>query len=327
MLNTRIAGTGSYLPPDTITNQDLEKLVDTNDQWIRERTGIQERRRADKDQVTSDLALFAATEAIENADCDPKEIEHIIFATTTPDMSMPNCASILQNKLGVGPCGAFDLYAACSGFLYGVSIADLMLQTGVYKKILVVGAEILTRFTDYEDRGTCILFSDGAGAFVLEAQESDESKVYSHHLRSDGSLGELLTLAAGGSATPLSQGAPERTEGFIKMNGREIFKNAIRTMVFCSEQALEKAKLKAEDIDWLIPHQANTRIIDMVAKNFGFPQEKVLNMISHMGNTSSATVPYVFNQAVKNKQIKRGQNVLLTAFGGGITSGSLCLKY
>lgn len=328
MFNSKITGTGSYLPEKILTNFDLEKMVDTNNDWIVERTGIRERRIASPQENTTDLALNASKEALKAANLDPKDIDFIYFATTSSDRIMPNSASVLQAKLGASKCGALDIYAACSGFLYGLSVADAMIKSGVYKNILVVGAEIISRFTDYTDRQTCILFADGAGAVVLSrSEENEDSKIYGHKLRSDGELGDLLTLPIGGSQFPPSAENIEKAGPYITMEGREIFKNATRTMAACCDQVLKEADFPPEKVDWLIPHQANLRIIELVAKRFGFPMEKVIVEIEKMGNNSSATIPICLNKAIHDGRIKRGQNILLTAFGGGITSGSLLMRY
>ncbi len=326
MFSSKISGTGSYLPEKTLTNADLEKMVDTNNDWIVARTGIEERRIASPQENTTDLAAHAARKALEAAQLKPTDIDFILFATTTPDKTMPNAASTLQAKIGAGKCGALDIYAACTGFLYGLSIADQMVSTGAYKNILVVGAEILSRFTDYKDRGTCILFGDGAGAVVL-SRSDDESKIYSHTLTSDGELGELLSLDGGGSQNPASHETVESGSHFVKMEGREIFKHATRTMAKCSAQVLSDASLKSTDVDWLIPHQANLRIIELVAKKFDFPMDKVIVGIQKMGNTSAASIPLCLDQAVRDGKVTRGQNLLFTAFGGGLTSGSLLMRY
>jgi len=327
MINSKITGTGSYLPEKILSNQDLEKMVDTNNEWIVERTGISERRIASPQENTTDLAAKASLQAIKAAGLNPKEIDFIYFATTSPDRPMPNSASVLQAKIGAGKCGALDIYAACSGFLYGLSIADLMIKAGVYKNILVVGAEILSRYTDYTDRGTCILFGDGAGAAVLSASDNEDSKIYGHKLTSDGELGELLTLPLGGSQHPITTENLETVGPYIKMEGREIFKHATRTMAKGCAEVLENAGVEPSEIDWLVPHQANLRIIESVAKKFGFPKEKAIVEIQKMGNNSAASIPICIDKAVNDGRIKRGQNLLLTAFGGGLTSGSLLLRY
>lgn len=328
MFKTKITGIGSYLPEKVLTNKDLESMVDTTDEWILARTGISQRHIADKSQVTSDLALIAAKQALSEAKLSPDDIDFIFFATTTPDHIMPSAACILQHKLGAKNCGALDVFAACSGFLYSMSIADQMIRTGAYKNILIVGAEILSRFVDYEDRSTCILFGDGAGAFVVSrAEEGSKSEILGHKLGADGSLGDLLILPAGGTANPASLETVQEKMHFVKMNGREIFKNAVRAMSQCSKDVLEQTNTDPKDIDWLVPHQANTRIIEAVAKQFDISMDKVVLDIENMGNTSAATIPCAFTTAVKLKGIKRGELVMLTAFGGGLTSGSILLRY
>lgn len=325
---SRIAGTGSYLPEKLLTNADLERMVDTNGAWIVERTGIRQRHMAAPDQVTSDLALIAATRALEAARVSPEEIDLIIFATVSPDQIMPSAACMLQKKLGCRQIMAFDLSAACSGFVYGISVADQFIRTGQYKNILVVGAEILHRYVNYKDRETCILFGDGAGAIVLSrASDQDSSKIYSFHLRSDGALGDLFVLPAGGSAMPFSKEVLDNDLQYVRMKGREIFKNAVRAMSQCCQEALDANAMTIDQVDWLIPHQANVRILDAVAHYFGIPPEKVVVNLHDTGNTSAATIPIALDQFVREGKIQRGQNVLLTAFGAGLTSGSVLLKF
>ncbi len=327
MFTSKITGTGSYLPKKILSNADLEKIVDTNNKWIIERTGISQRRIASPEENTTDLAAKAALQAIKASSLQPSNIDFILFATTSPDKIMPNAASILQTKIGAKHCAALDIYAACTGFLYGYALADQMIQSGAYKNILVVGAEILSRYVDYTDRRTCILFGDGAGAAIISRSDSKNSKVYSHKLCSNGEHGELLTIQGGGSQNPASQKTIDKKLHFIKMEGQEIFKLAIRTMTKTSSETLKKANLSANDVNWLIPHQANLRIIELVAKKFNFPMEKVLIEINKMGNNSSATIPICLDTAIRDKRIIRGHNLLLTAFGGGLTSGSLLLRY
>lgn len=327
MISSKITGTGSYLPEKVLTNHDLEKMVDTNNEWIIERTGISERRIASPHENTSDLAKIASEEAIKSAGLLPKDIDFILVATTSPDRIMPNTACMIQKKIGADKCGALDIYAACSGFLYGLSLADQMIKGGLYKNILVVGAEIITRYVDYEDRGTCILFGDGAGAVVVSRDETGESEIYSHKLSADGSLSELLTLPLGGTQNPATHENVEKGLRYITMEGREVFKNATRVMAKCCEDVLEQANFPAEKLDWLIPHQANIRIIESVAKRFKLPKEKAIIEIEKMGNNSSATIPVSLDRAIRDGRIKRGHNLLLTAFGGGVTSGSLLMRY
>jgi 3-oxoacyl-[acyl-carrier-protein] synthase-3 len=325
---SRIAGTGSYLPEKLLTNADLEKLVDTNDAWIVERTGMKVRHLAAEGQVTTDLALIAAKRALESAKMTAQDLDLIIFCTVTADTIMPSASCVLQAKLGARKVMSFDLSAACSGFVYGLSVADQFIKTGMYKNVLVVGAEILHRFVDYKDRDTCILFGDGAGAVVLtRATEKDDSQILSQHFYADGSLSELFVLPAGGSALPFSQRVLDEKLYYVRMKGREIFKNAVRTMSICSQEAINQAGVKIEEIDWMIPHQANIRILEAVADHFGIEKKKVIINIQEIGNTSAATIPIAFDQAVADGRIKRGNNVLLTAFGAGLTSGAVLLRY
>lgn len=328
MFKSQIKGIGSYLPEKLLTNKDLESMMDTSDEWILSRTGISSRHIADKSQATSDLGLIAAQKAIKEAGLEATDIDFIFFATTTPDQMMPNTACVLQQKLGAKDCGALDITAACTGFLYALSIADQMIRTGAYKNILIVGAEVLSRFVDYQDRTTSILFGDGAGAAVLSrADEGSASEILGHKLSADGNLGDLLSLPAGGSKMPASVETVQERMHFVKMNGREIFKSAVRTMAQCSKDVLERTNTDPKDIDWLVPHQANERIIEAVAKHFDIDMAKVVVDIANMGNTSAATVPCAFNTAIRLNKIKRGDLVMLTAFGGGLTSGSLLLRY
>jgi 3-oxoacyl-[acyl-carrier-protein] synthase-3 len=325
---TRISGTGSYLPEKLLTNADIEKLVDTNDQWIVERTGIRNRHIAADDQATSDLALIAAQRAIEAAGLTAHDIDLIIFCTVSPDQVMPSAACMLQKKLGARQVMAFDLSAACSGFVYGLTVADQFIRTGHFKHVLVIGAEVLHRYVNYKDRETCILFGDGAGAVVASrAEATQDSAILSMHLHSDGNLGDLFVLPAGGSAMPLSQAVLDNDMQYVRMKGREIFKNAVRAMTQCCQEALEANHMTIDQVDWLIPHQANLRILDAVAHYFKIPPEKVVINLHDTGNTSAATVPIAFDQAIRDGRITRGQNVLLTAFGAGLTSGSLMMRY
>jgi 3-oxoacyl-[acyl-carrier-protein] synthase-3 len=328
MYRSRVAGTGSYLPLSVLTNADLEKMVDTNDQWIVERTGIKRRHMASKDQATSDLCLIAAQNALKDAGLSATDLDAIFVCTVSGDQVMPSTACVLQHKLGANDVMAFDLSAACSGFVYGLSVADQFIRTGMYKNILVVGAEVLHRFVDYTDRETCILFGDGAGAWVVSRTSAeDKNVIISSHLHADGGLGDLLTLPAGGSRMPLSEEVLQNRGQFVKMKGREIFKSAVRVMSRCCEEALEANHVKPEEVDWLIPHQANNRIIEAVADRFKFPKEKVVVSVDETGNTSAASIPLAFQMAKDAGKIKRGQTILLTAFGAGLTSGSLLMRY
>lgn len=328
LYTSKILGIGSYTPPRTLTNYDLEKMVDTSHEWIVERTGIVSRRLADPDQVTTDLAYEAALQAIEMAGCTAKDLEMIIFATVSPDQPMPSAACVLQAKLGCSNIMAFDLSAACTGFVYALSVADQFIRTGHYKKILVVGAEILNRLVNYKDRDTCILFGDGAGVAVVgRAEPGEKSGILSSHLHADGNLGELFTLPAGGSAMPLSQKVLDENLQFVRMKGREIFKNAVRTMSNACQEALDANGMTKDDVNWVIPHQANLRIIEAVAKHFGISMDNVIVNLENTGNTSAATIPTALDRAVREGKIQRGDVVLLTAFGAGLTSGSLLMRY
>ena len=328
MYQARIAGTGSYLPTKILSNSDLEKLVDTNDQWIRERTGIVRRHLAAEGEVTSDLALQASLKALQDSGLSPLDIDMIIVATVSGDQTMPSTACVLQNKLGCRNVVAFDLSAACSGFVYGLSVADQFIRTGMYRHVLVVGAEVLHRFVNYKDRETCILFGDGAGAFVVSrAEPQDTQVILSTHLQADGGLGDLFTLPAGGSKLPLTQSVLDQELQFVRMKGREIFKNAVRTLTECSRQALEHNHVSAEQVDWLVPHQANVRILEAVANHFHFPMEKVIVSLEETGNTSAASIPIAFDLARQQNKIQRGQTILLAAFGAGLTAGSALIRF
>lgn len=325
---SRISGTGSYLPEKLLTNYDLEKVVDTNHQWIVERTGIVHRHVAAQDEVTSDLAFKATHKALQEAGLTVQDLDGIIFCTVTGDQVMPSSACNLQAKLGCRSIMAFDLSAACSGFVYGLSVADQFIRNGTHKNILVIGAEIIHRFVNYKDRETCILFGDGAGAWIVSRTNAeDKNVIMSSHLRAEGSLGDLFVLPAGGSKMPFSAEVLETGSQYVKMKGREIFKNAVRTMSSCCQEALEFNKVELRDIDWLVPHQANLRILEAVAEHLEFPKEKVVVAVHETGNTSAASIPTAFEIAKAEGKIKRGQMILLTAFGAGLTAGSLLLKY
>lgn len=325
---SRISGTGSYLPEKRLTNNDLAKLVETNDEWIMDRTGIRARRIAAKGEVTSDLALKATHIALKEAQLEAKDLDMILFATVSPDQVMPNTACVLQHKLGARDCMAVDISAACTGFVYGMAIADQFIRTGMYKHILVVGAEILHPYVNYKDRNTCILFGDAAGVAILSrAEANQDSQIYSSHLHADGGISDLFVLPAGGSAQPFSQHVLDNELQYVRMNGREIFKHAVRTMSQSCAEALDHNKMTPDQVSWVIPHQANIRIIEAVAKHFGISMDKVVVEIEEMGNTSAATVPVALDKAIKDGRIQRGQNIILTAFGAGITSGSVLLRY
>lgn len=318
----RIAGTGSYLPDNIVTNADLEKQVDTNDAWIRERTGIAQRHIALPGQTTSDLAFEAATRAMEAAGVLASEIELIVLGTTTPDIIFPSTACLLQHRLGANGCAAFDVNAACSGFVYALGVADKFIRSGSVKTALVVGAETLSRMIDWTDRGTCVLFGDGAGAVVLKADT--EPGVLSTHLHADGGYEHLLYNPVG-----VSRGFTDEPNHGVKvhMAGSEVFKVAVKTLDSTVDEALHGNGLTRADLDWLIPHQANLRIISATAKRLQLPMDRVIVTIDRHGNTSAASVPLALDEAVRSGRVKRGELLLLEAFGGGFTWGSALIRY
>ncbi len=326
MIHARITGTGSYAPKKIITNQDLEKLVDTSDEWITERTGIKERRIAEKGQTTSDLAYEASRKALKAAGLAAQELDLIIVATMTPDMILPSSACVLQEKLGAKKAAAFDIYAACSGFIYGLSVANAFIKSELHKNILLVGAEVLSRFTDWEDRTTCILFGDGAGAVVLQRQTSKHG-ILSTHLHSDGALGDLIRVPAGGAQHPASHDTIRRRMHFIKMKGNETFKAAVRSLEGVVQEALDHNSVKPEAIDFLVPHQANLRIIQAMAQRLNMPMEKVVITLPKYGNTSAASIPMALDEAVRDGRIKENNLLLFEAFGGGLTWASALVRW
>ncbi|MGD8812755.1 MAG: beta-ketoacyl-ACP synthase III, partial [Thioalkalispiraceae bacterium] len=316
MIYSRITGTGSYLPKKVLTNADLEKIVETTDEWITERTGIKKRHIAEDGETTCDLAEQAARNAIDAAGLDIKDIDLIVVATTTPDRIFPSTACLLQQRLDIHGCAAFDVQAVCTGFIYALGVADKFIQTGSAKNALVVGAETMSRTVDWTDRTTCVLFGDGAGAVVLSA--SDEPGIMSTHLHADGKYEALLTVPAGVSEQPerFRQG-----EAFMQMKGNEVFKMAVNTLGRIVDETLEANNLQKSDIDWLVPHQANIRIINATAKKLSMPMDNVVVTVDEHGNTSAASVPLALDIAVRDGRIQRGQTVLLEAFGGGFTWG------
>lgn len=325
---SRIAGTGSYLPPNVLTNQQLERMVDTSNEWILERTGIANRHIANREQATSDLAYEAAVQAMSAAGVSADKLDAILVGTVTGDQLMPNTACMLQARLGCRSIMAMDLSAACSGFIYAASIADQYVRNGMFQNVLVVGAETLSRIMNYEDRGTCILFGDGAGAAIIgRAPENGKSQILSSHLGATGSLGNLLTLTGGGSRLPFSQEVLDNKAHFVQMKGREIFKSAVRALCDRATEALEANNMTVNDVDWFVVHQANIRIIEAVSDHLGIPAEKQLVNIRETGNTSSASIPILLDQSVRQNKVQRGQTVLLAAFGAGLTSGSMLLRY
>lgn len=319
---SRIIGTGGYLPEKILTNADLEKIVDTSDEWIRERTGIQQRHIAEEGQTTCDLAEQATLRALEMSGIDANTIDLIIVATTTPDKIFPSTACLLQSRLNIHGCPAFDVQAVCSGFVYGLSVADQFIKTGMTKRALVVGAETLSRITDWSDRNTCVLFGDGAGAVILEA--SEQAGILSTHIHADGKYEELLHVPSGPSKLPSTDAVAERS---MQMKGNEVFKMAVNTLSRIAKETLEANGIQKEDIDWLVPHQANLRIIKGTAKKLKLTDEQTVVTVHKHANTSSASIPLALDEAIRDGRIQRGQLLLLEAFGGGFTWGSALIRY
>jgi len=314
MIYSRITGTGSYLPARVMTNQEFAARLDTSDAWIRSRTGIVQRHIAESSQGSSDLALHASVKALEAAGTKPADVDLIIVATSTPDYVFPSTACLLQAKLGVKGCAAFDVQAVCSGFVYGLATADSFIKAGGHKKALVVGAEVFSRILDWNDRGTCVLFGDGAGAVVLSADS--KPGVHASILRADGSYADILSVpgnVCGGAIV----GTP-----FLRMDGQAVFKFAVRVLEESARETLAAAKMALEDLDWLIPHQANVRILEATARKLGLPREKLVVTVDHHGNTSAASVPLALDEFVRSGKIRPGHRVLLQGVGGGFTWGS-----
>jgi 3-oxoacyl-[acyl-carrier-protein] synthase-3 len=314
------------VPRKILDNHDLEKMVDTSDKWITERTGIKERRIADASEAASDLGVKASKKALKGAGVQAKEIDMVIVATVSGDMLMPSTASFIQNKIGAKNAAAFDLNAACSGFLYGLSIADSFIKSGGYKKILLIGTEVLSRFTDWEDRSTCVLFGDAAGAVVLEATRKNAG-IMSTHIHSNGSMWDLICLPGGGSRYPSSKETLRSKKHYIKMKGNETFKVAVRTLENLVTETLKANKLKPSELSLLIPHQANLRIIQATAKRLGLPMDKVVVNLEKYGNTSSASIPMALDEAVQEGRVRSGDYILMEAFGGGLTWASTLVKW
>ncbi|WP_292995862.1 beta-ketoacyl-ACP synthase III [Nitrosomonas sp.] len=316
---SRITGTGSYLPEKILTNLDLERMVDTSDEWIRTRTGITQRHIASEDQVASDLAFYACQNAMKAAGVTNKDIDLIIVATTTPDMIFPSTACILQNKLGIENCPAFDVQAVCSGFVYALATADMFVSSGKCRNALVVGSEIYSKILDWNDRSTCVLFGDGAGAVVLS--QSDQPGILSTHLHANGSYSNILS-APGCISGGKVQGTP-----YINMEGNTVFKFAVKVLEEVVQEAVSKNNLQTTDIDWLIPHQANIRIIQSTAKKLGLPMDKVVVAVDKHGNTSAASIPLALDMAVRDGRIQSDQLILLEGVGGGFTWGAVLLRW
>jgi len=320
-LKAVICGCGAYLPEKILTNAELSKTVDTSDEWIRDRTGIRERHIAAEDEKTSDLAVHAAKAALESAGLKPSDIDLIIVATTTPDLTFPSTAAIVQGKLGIEQGAAFDIQAVCTGFIYALTTAEKFLITGQSKRALVIGAETFSRLLDWSDRGTCVLFGDGAGAFVLEAQSEEEAGVrgiMNSYLRCDGRLVDLLYVDGGVSST--------QTAGYVRMQGNKVFREAVTRISEAMEQVTKQAGIDIQSIDWFVPHQANERIIKGVVKKLGLRNDQVISTIAGQGNTSAASIPLAFYAGREDGRIKQGDLVLLEALGGGLTWGAALLR-
>lgn len=319
-----ILGVGSYVPERVLTNHDLEKMVETSDEWIVSRTGIKQRRIAEETELASDLATQAAAQALQNAKLTPQQVDLIIVATSTPDMHFPSTACVVQHKLGCTNASAFDLSAACSGFIYGLVTAQQFISAGTYRYVLVIGAEVLSKVVDWQDRSTCVLFGDGAGAVVLGPVGSEQG-VVAAKLAAEGAGGDCLTLPCVKEAGPF--GTAEKQLPFIFMQGREVYKFAVKVMVEGAETVLKQAGLTMEDVSLLIPHQANIRIIDHAAKKLGIPKEKVMVNVHKYGNTSAASIPIALYEAYQQGRIRAGQYVLLVGFGGGLTWGAALVRW
>ncbi len=326
MIRSRIIATGSYAPPKILTNLDLEKMVETSDEWIVSRSGIRERRIAEKEVSTSDLGAQAALRALETAGLSPEDLDFIITGTNSPDMFFPCTACFIQAKIGAKKAAAFDVSAGCTSFIHALSLADKFIKEDPSRKVMVLGAEIMSKVTDWTDRGTCVLFGDGAGAVILVGEEG-ESGILSTHLHSDGSLWELLYMPGGGSANPSSHETVDKRMHFIKMAGNQLFKVAVRALADVSQEALKQNGLTSADIDLMIPHQANTRIIEAAARIINFPMEKVFLNIDRYGNTSSATIPIAMDEVSREGKVRAGDLMLLCSFGTGVTWGSAIIRW
>lgn len=327
----KVLGTGMYAPKKIVTNKDLESIVETSDEWIFERTGIRQRHISSTEggEFPTDMALNATRDALKAANLSPNDIDIIIFASVTPDVKLPNSATILQVKLGItNNCACLDIAAACSGFVYGFNMASAMIKTGMIKNALIVGSEMLSREVNWKDRNTCILFGDGCGVAIIgQAEAGSESRVFSSVLSADGTGGEFFDSPIGGSVTPITAEHLENGTHFMQMKGKEMFKVATRTLAENAQKIIAEAGLTLNDVDWVVPHQANIRIIETTAKLIGIGMDKMIVNIQNYGNTSAATVPIAFHEAIADGRIKRGDVVLFDAFGAGLTAGATLLKY
>ncbi|MFM9905059.1 MAG: beta-ketoacyl-ACP synthase III [Pyrinomonadaceae bacterium] len=326
MNNAGIIGMGHSYPAGVLTNADLEKMVDTNDEWITTRTGIKQRHKAGTDEYTSQFGVTAAMQALERSGLEPADIEIIICATTTPDQILPSTGALIQAQIGANNAGAMDVFAACSGFLYGLTMVESMIKTGQIKYALVIGAEVLTKYVDYTDRGTCVIFGDGAGAAVIGPVPEGKG-ILATKIRSDGRYEDQLFSPGGGTKLGTTHETLNNGDHFFKMKGNELFKVAVRSMAEVSAEMLEKSGYTVDDLDLVIPHQANQRITDAVASRLGVPEEKVYSNIAEMGNTSSASIPIAMDECIQSGRIKEGSLVLLTAFGGGVTWGGTVIRF
>jgi 3-oxoacyl-[acyl-carrier-protein] synthase III len=324
--NAGIIGMGHAYPSGVLTNADLEKIVETSDDWITSRTGIKQRHKARDDEYTSQFGSLAAKQAVERAGIDMSEIDIIVCATTTPDQIMPSTGALIQAQIGAVNAAGMDVFAACSGFLYGLTMVESMIRTGQIKYALVIGAEVLTKYVDYTDRGTCVIFGDGAGAAVLGPVNSGKG-ILATKIKSDGRYEEQLYAPGGGTKLGTTHKTIDDGEHFFKMKGNELFKVAVRSMADISAEMLEKAGYTVDDVDLVVPHQANQRITDAVASRLGVPEEKVYSNIAEMGNTSSASIPIALDECIQSGKIKEGSLVLLTAFGGGVTWGGTVIRF
>ncbi|HTM57968.1 MAG TPA: beta-ketoacyl-ACP synthase III [Candidatus Udaeobacter sp.] len=321
-----ISGTGMYVPERVLTNADLEKMVDTTDSWIVERTGIRERRIARDDEPSSEMAVIAVRRALESAKLEPKDIDQIIVVTTTPDRFLPSCACTIQKKIGASNAAAYDVFAACTGFIYGLGLARSLIGSRVAETILVIGVEKLSSIVDYTDRNTCVLFGDGAGAAIVQPAQPGQG-ILAVSMRSDGELGEVLEIPAGGSARPMDEAAVRAKDNTIHMRGKELFKIAVRTMEESLREALNEAGVGMDELKLVIPHQANQRIIDAMRDRLGVPADKVITNIDRYGNTSSASIPISLDEVVREGRLKPGDHVAFVAFGGGVTWGASVMRW
>ena len=324
---SRITGTGSYVPERVVTNDDLAQFVDTSDEWIQKRVGIRERRYAAEDQASSDMAVEAGKQAIKAAGLNASDIDMIIVGTITGDMPLPACAAFVQQKLGCRDIPSFDLSAACAGFIFALSVGDSFIRTGAARNVLAIGVETLTKITNFQDRNTCVLFGDGAGAVVLSRIENaDKGLLLSTNLSTDGTLTDILNIPAGGSKEPLTHAALDAQRNKVYMNGKEVFRIAVRKLTSSSQAAMAQSGFTPEQIDWVVPHQANLRILNQVAARLGIPYDRFILNVDVRGNTSSASVPIALNEAVTDGRIKPGHTVLMCALGAGISWGSALVR-